>query len=221
MCISKPWDWSKSEKAYWLTPSEESYYLAARWQGQGRRALLDLGCGLGRHAVFFAKQGFAVSATDLSAEGIAHLQRWAAQEGLQIPTQQADMLRLPYTDAAFDCVLSYHVLSHTDTAGIRQTLAELRRVLKPGGECFLTLCSKETWSFAEAGFPRLDANTVIKRDSGPEDGVPHFFVSLADIPSLLQGFTLLQVRHIDDCWFDGKAQNSKHYYILAVKDKQA
>ena len=56
------------------------YYLAARWKGLGYRTLLDFGCGLGRHAVYFAKQGFKVSAFDLSDKAVASTERWAAEE---------------------------------------------------------------------------------------------------------------------------------------------
>lgn len=88
-------------------------------------------------------------------------------------------------------------------------------MLKKGGEVFLTLCSKETWSFREAGYHRLDGNTVVKTGGGPEDGVPHVFVELDEIPELFAGFTLLRIRHTDDCWFDGRRQSSKHYFLLA------
>ena len=73
MAVSKAWDWGKERSPIWLEPCEESYYLAARWIGMGCETLLDLGCGLGRHAIHFARQGFRVSAFDLSEEGTAHL----------------------------------------------------------------------------------------------------------------------------------------------------
>lgn len=214
MPVSKAWDWGKERAAVWLAPCEESFYLADRWAGLGYETLLDLGCGLGRHAVHFARQGFRVSAFDLSEEGTDHLREWASREHLDIDVKTADMLRIPYPDGAFDCVFAFHVISHTDTAGLRTIVSEIRRVLKKGGELFLTLCSKDTWSFREAGYPRLDANTVVKTGGGPEDGVPHAFVDLDDIRELFADVDLLRVRHIDDCWFDGRRQNSKHYFLL-------
>ena len=38
---------------------------------------------------------------------------------------------------------------------------------------------------------------------------------LDEIPELFAGFTLLRIRHTDDCWFDGRRQSSKHYFLLA------
>lgn len=217
MSVSKAWDWKKEDCPVWLTPSEESHYLADRWREKGLTELLDLGCGLGRHSIFFARRGFRVSAFDLSEEGARHLTDWAEREGLDVDVRVADMLEMPYPDGAFDCAFAYHAISHTDSKGIRTILSEIRRVLRPGGEAFLTLCSKESRSFRDAGYPKLDENTVVKNGGGPEDGVPHFYAEMKDVPELLNGFRLIRARHTDDCWFDGGPQNSVHYFILGEK----
>lgn len=180
---------------------------------------MDLGCGLGRHSILFAKQGYQVTAVDISEEGIEYLKKWQRQENVDILCKVADMKRLPFSDDAFDCVFAYYSLSHTDSEGIRQIIAELNRVCKPEGKIFITLCSKETWSFSQASLRRIDENTVIKTD-GPEVDVPHFYVNLADIEELLCHFSINKIRHIDDCYFNGKKQNSKHYFIEAVLHMQ-
>lgn len=213
MSVSKAWDWSKETNSLWMEPSEESYYLAERWKNKYQK-LLDFGSGLGRHSIFFAKCGFKVSAFDLSREGVEHLRNWAEREKLNIKTEIADMQNLPYPEKSFDCIFAYHVISHTDTNGMNRIISEIKRILKDGGEFYLTLCSKETWSFKEAGFPKLDANTVIKKEDGPENDIPHFFVSLNDIIRLFKEFEIIRIRHTDDCYSDGKKRNSKHYFIL-------
>ena len=215
MSVSKAWDWSKETDSLWRRPSEESYAVMQRWKDEGVKRVLDLGCGLGRHAVYFAKQGFDVSACDLSREAVASLQTWAEAEGLPVRAAQADMTALPYADGAFDAVFAYHVISHTDTAGIRKIIGEIARVLRPGGELYATLCSKETWSFRDAGYPRLDANTIVKTDDGPEKDVPHFYATLDELFDLFHAFEIEQIRHVDDCYFAGRKQNSKHYYLSA------
>ena len=217
MTQSKAWDWDKTENPIWRIPSEESHFLAQRWRGLGYKAILDLGCGLGRHAIFFAKHGFQVSAMDLSPEGVKSTSQWARKEGLPVDVREGDMLSLPYDEASFDCLFAYHVISHTDTKGAKKIISEIRRVVKPGGEIYVTLCSKETWSFKEAGFPVIDENTVRKTD-GPEDGVPHFYVNLDGLLELFGGFEIISVRHVDDCYFDGQKRNSRHYFLLARRD---
>jgi ubiquinone/menaquinone biosynthesis C-methylase UbiE len=83
---------------------------------------------------------------DLSIKGTEHLRKWADRENAAVDIRTGDMLALPYGDSSFDCVFAYHVISHTDTAGIRVIIGELGRVLKPNGEFYLTICSKESWS---------------------------------------------------------------------------
>lgn len=215
MTESKAWNWKEETGSIWLKPSEDSYYIAERWKEKGYKDVLDFGCGLGRHSVFFAKHGFNVSAFDLSEEGVNHLEQWAENECFNIDTTVADMLCLPYEDSSFDCIFAYHVISHTDTVGMIKIKSEISRILKPGGEIYFTLCSKDTWSFKNAGYPKIDENTVVKTAEGPEKGIPHFYVDLKDILSLFDDYEIDRIRHTDDCYFSGNEQNSKHYFILA------
>ncbi len=217
MSLSKPWDWKQEKDPIWLNPSEDSYSISARWKAKGFIDLLDFGCGLGRHSVFFSQQGFRVSAFDLSSNGIEYLRAWAQREELKINMQIADMVSLPYQNNSFDCLFAYHVISHTNTAGMGKIMNEIKRIVKPGGEIYMTLCSKETWSFVEAGYPKIDENTVLKTADGPEKDIPHYYVDLDDIVKLFSdsNMELLRIRHIDDCYFEGQRRNSKHYFILA------
>ena len=215
MAVSKAWEWNKETSSIWLQPSEESYYIAQRWKDKGFKRVLDFGCGLGRHSILFAKHGFHVSAFDLSEEATVHLKSWAEKEELPVDITNADMLKLPYEDNSFDAIFAYHVISHTDSVGIKRIINEISRVLRISGEVFLTLCSKESWSFRNAGYPKLDENTVIKTEEGPEKGVPHFYVDLDDILDLFSNYDIERIRYIDDCYFDGKKQNCKHYFLTA------
>lgn len=216
-----PFDWSMIEnRDHWLEPCEESYYYAQKWRREGRKSVLDLGCGLGRHAVLFAKCGFKVTATDISKEALDFLKKYRREQGVDIACRMADMENLPFADDAFDCIFAMHSAGHADTEGMKRVMNEIRRVLKPDGAVFMTLCSKATWTYAESGLPKVDENTIIKTD-GPEQGVPHFFVDHDDIKKLFADFELVKVRHIDDCYDGDKWKNQKHYFIEATIKKQA
>lgn len=209
------WDWNAVvDKGCWLEPSDEGYYYAVKWSREGKNVILDLGCGLGRHSILFDSYGFHVTAVDSSVEAIDFLREHCSKEGLDIECDVADMHDLPYADDTFDCIFAYLSVSHTDSKGILKVMSEIRRVLKTGGSIFFTLCSKDTWSYRDSGYERIDDNTVVK-PSGPEKGIPHFYVDRQDIEDLMEGFTLIRVRHIDDCFIHGRWQNSKHYFIEA------
>ncbi len=213
--MSKAWDWTKNTYPIWLNPSEESYYIANAWKEKGVKNILDFGCGLGRHSVFFSQQGFQVSAFDLSKEATEHLREWAIKEGITVDIINADMLQLPYCDNLFDGLFAYHVISHTDSVGIRKIVSEMTRVLKLGGQVYLSLCSKESWSFKHSGYPKLDANTVIKTEDGPEKDVPHYYVDIDDILELFCNFDIERIRHTDDCYVSGQKIDSKHFFVSA------
>jgi SAM-dependent methyltransferase len=213
----KAWDWNKNESDIWTIPSEDSWHLLHRWKAGGCSTFLDLGCGLGRHSLQFAREGFTVSSFDLSPVAVETVRESAAKEHLSVDAQTGDMTELPYPDASFDCLLAYHVISHTDTAGIRKVIGEIGRVLKPGAEFFLTLCSKNARSYKDAGFPKIDENTVRKIEDGPENGIPHFFADDAAISDLFRELLPVSVKHVQDLVVDSKPYGSWHYFILGKK----
>lgn len=96
--------------------------LAAIGPIAGRR-VLDLGCGKGRFASRLKAAGAEVIGVDLSAAMLA--------DAAGIDRARASSRRLPFADASFDAVVAVEVLEHVGAIGA--TLAEARRVLRPGG----------------------------------------------------------------------------------------
>lgn len=221
MIKSKAWDWkildSNAEKI-WLEPSIESYYLLNRWKMQGKQVFLDLGCGLGRHTILFAKYGFNTKAFDLSEDAINKTKKYAEQENLNIDLKIGDMLNLPYADESIDCILCRNVISHTDTEGMKKIVLELKRVLKHDGECYLTLGSKETWGFKQTDWPLVDENTKIRMDEGPEKGIPHFYADYNLIMELFKDFSIETIYQLEDFYNNNdKVYSSYHYHVLIRK----
>ncbi len=218
MIASKGWNWNlefEDKASLWKNPALESYGLMNRWGSQGRRAFLDSGCGLGRHAMLFGRNGFEVSCFDISAAAIDSTRRWAEEEGLSFDYAVGDMLSLPYPNASFDCILCWNVISHSDTEGVQRSIGELHRVLKDGGECYLTLGSKSTWGWQQ-DWPQVDANTKLRMEEGPEYGVPHFYADKPLIDGLFADFRILSVTHVED-W--GSNNRGIHYHVHIQKIK--
>ncbi len=221
MVKSKEWDWRKlnsKEEEFWLEPSLESYYLVNRWQRLDKKDFLDLGCGLGRHTILFAQNGFNTHGFDLSKEAVNDTEKYAKKYDLDIECKIGDMLSLPYEDASFDAILCYNVISHTDTVGVKKVIEELKRILKADGEVYLTLCSKETWGFKQTDWPMVDPNTRIRMDDGPEKGIPHFYADYELIKELFKDFKIVKLFHLQDFYEkDGQVKTSYHYHLLIKK----
>jgi SAM-dependent methyltransferase len=95
--------------------------------------VLDCPCGYGRHSIPLAGAGFHVVGADRSPVLLEEARRRAG-EGEWPRWVEADHRELPFADASFDCVLNlFTSLGYRGEAGDRQTLAEFRRVLRPGG----------------------------------------------------------------------------------------
>ena len=93
--------------------------------GGGHR-ILDAGCGTGNNLAHFAGRGRAVG-VDLSEDAL----RFCRTRG--VLAARASVLALPFADAAFDLVTSFDVLYHRWVPDDRAAVAELARVLAPGG----------------------------------------------------------------------------------------
>jgi 2-polyprenyl-3-methyl-5-hydroxy-6-metoxy-1,4-benzoquinol methylase len=111
---ARSWDWDRIDHGRWSEPSPDVYFLLDRWKKIGHRNVLDLGCGIGRHALLFAQHGFAVTAADLSSAGLRILAGEAEKRGLAIETAIADVRKLPFENGSFDAVLAFQSIYHVD-----------------------------------------------------------------------------------------------------------
>jgi SAM-dependent methyltransferase len=106
-----------------------------------RVSLLDAGSGTGRHGLFAAAEGYRTTVVDFSAVAVAAAVAAAAGRGLSLSGAVASVDRLPFAGDSFDAVLSYGVLYYLPYPGLRAAVAELHRVLKPGGRAFVVIKS--------------------------------------------------------------------------------
>ena len=109
----------------------------------GARAL-DLCCGEGFYSRTLRELGFDVQGVDLSAKMIA----LARAKQSAIPYHCADAAHVPFEEGSFDVVLS--AMGLMDAPNLAEILAEVRRVLAPGGQ-FVFSITHPCFSFEKAG----------------------------------------------------------------------
>jgi SAM-dependent methyltransferase len=120
--------------------------------------VLDMGCGGGRHAFALYRRGAHVVALDLDAAELKDVAGMFAAIAPEVPegaTAQAvrgSAYELPFADASFDKIIAAEVLEHLPEDA--RAMAELARVLKPGGSIAVTVPrwgpEKVCWALSDA-----------------------------------------------------------------------
>lgn len=131
--------------------------------------ILELGCGIGRDAIFFARHGNKVVATDGSDVVIDHNLTKKVSSSLRF--ELLDMRdTLPYKDNQFDVVYSNLSLHYYSNEKTREIIQNIGRVLKNGG-LFIFAC-KSYDSLHNSG-EELESNVV----ASPTGAILHFFTT--------------------------------------------
>lgn len=102
----------KTEEYYWGTePNKVCYQILQLMPPTKHLKLLDIGCGEGKDAVFFARNGYDVTAFDVSDAGIEKTKRLADKIGVHVNVFKADILDYRL-DTHFDIIFSSGVLHY-------------------------------------------------------------------------------------------------------------
>ena len=111
--------------------SDEQRFAASRMPPLRGALCLEIGAGLGTHALWLARQGARVAVLDFSAARLGAVMREAGRMGLgeRVVAIQAAAEALPFAADRFDLVYTKSVLIHTR---LPEALGEARQVLKPG-----------------------------------------------------------------------------------------
>jgi len=99
--------------------------------------LLEVGCGIGVDSIQLAKRGFQVTAVDLTENALAVARQFAARREATVDFRLGNAEGLDFPDESFDAIYSFGVLHHTPD--IKRSVAEVHRVLRPGGTAYVML----------------------------------------------------------------------------------
>jgi ubiquinone/menaquinone biosynthesis C-methylase UbiE len=154
----------------------------------GTHAVIDVGCSVGSIEMLFhlehpeCARATCIEGVDISTEAIGRAR------ALNLPNctfRDYDGTTLPFADASFDLAIAIEVIEHVaDKPGL---IAEIWRVLRPGGRVFLTTPNPQCWALCVEERLERTLRWCARRPASEKDA----FIGLSDLSRLLSdaGFT--------------------------------
>ncbi|MEW6558107.1 MAG: class I SAM-dependent methyltransferase [Elusimicrobiota bacterium] len=181
------------------------------------KKILDLGCGSGRHVIYFTKRGFDVYGIDISKEGLNITKSWLKKEKLKANLKIGSVYeKLPYQNNFFDAIISVQVIHHARIKTIRKAIREIERILKPNGLIFITvrkrMSKRELLKLSQEKLiwklKQIEPRTFLPL-TGKEKGLLHYYFNKGLLRKEFKNFKIY------DVWID----STGHYCLLGeLKD---
>jgi 2-polyprenyl-3-methyl-5-hydroxy-6-metoxy-1,4-benzoquinol methylase len=99
-----------------------------------RLTALDLGCAAGNSTIWYSEAFQRIVAVDIDSSALRHAQQNNSADNIAYVMMNGE--QLAFRDETFDVVICAHVYEHVPDS--RVLLAEIERLLKPGGACFFS-----------------------------------------------------------------------------------
>jgi 2-polyprenyl-3-methyl-5-hydroxy-6-metoxy-1,4-benzoquinol methylase len=186
------WQAPEQQASRWHTPEPFLLALVPLFKARGYRRVLDLGCGIGRHAQHLAAEGFSCVGIDASEAGLAYARQRAAEAGLSIDYRGGPFYSVPFGAASFEVVIAWNVIYHGDGELAQQAIDEIRRLLAPGGIYVGSMLSKRNVRYGQGREVRPD--TFVVDEATGDERHPHFYCDGARLIELHRGFEVLELR---------------------------
>ncbi|OPX64967.1 MULTISPECIES: class I SAM-dependent methyltransferase [unclassified Methanoregula] len=103
-------------------------------------SVLEIGCGTGTLTLASKERvgpAGTVAGIDLAPEMVARAQKKAARNSMDVSFQEGSIAAIPFPDRRFDVVMCSFMIFHMPDDVQRKGIAEIARVLKPGGHLFI------------------------------------------------------------------------------------
>ena len=199
---SQHWEknFSNKPEMFGLEPSISAKKALIIFKEKKINNITELGAGLGRDSIFFAKNNIKTQALDYSPSGIKVINQKIKKEDLSnyISTKLFDVReKLPFEDNSVDACYSHMLYCMAlTTADLKKLNNEIQRILKPGGINIYTVRHTNDGDFQNGNH--------IGEDLYENDGfIVHYF-SEEKVNSLLNGFKNINLEKFEEGTFPRK-----------------
>ncbi len=173
----KRWDREYSQKGtLWHGPAHLDFELPEKAR------VLELGCGNGKTLSGILKTNCKVTAIDSSQKAVELCKKMAERLGrADAEILIADACCLPFKGPSFEIVLAFHILEHLLEEDRAKAVAEIKRVLAPGGRVFIRVFSVGDMRFGKG--KEIEPNTFVRGNK-----LAYHYFTGQELESLFSGF---------------------------------
>jgi SAM-dependent methyltransferase len=177
--------------------------------------VLDLGCGIGRHAILFAESGFNVTAVDDSQKALDILREKASEIQVPVTCSKGSYTEDNFIENSFDLVVAYNVLYHGYREDFGQSVQLVYRYLRPGGLFFFTCPTRQDDKY---GNGEKEKENTYRSLNSVHPGDIHYFADEDDMLYFLRDFSGNDLERKEHYWDNrGVRQFSSSWHVLARK----
>jgi len=180
-------------------------------KSRGKR-LLYIGFGEGQNLVYLAKEGFACYGTEVSKRRLEATKKKLKKESLHADLRLVSGSVLPFDNEFFDIVIAWQSLYYNNRETLTESLDEIFRILKPGGQFLSSMVNPKQKSLCD----KKIAPSVYhpSKKSGQSDCVVFCFKNERQIQSMYKKFKKIQIGFYSSYLFKN---HNFHYVIYCEK----
>ena len=203
-------DWeNESPNFKTRTPQQETIdfirFLKQKGIKQGKA--LDIGCGGGRHAILFAKQGYQSYGVDFSEKAIELAKKDAKDKKVKLNLKVRDILKTDYKKDSFDIIHDTGCLHHLKKEDWNLYLKNILKLLKKGGYYKLFAFSINT-KFLTGKKIEKNKNWIVKNNH-----YTHFFTKKEIKDLFSKHFSIIKILE------EKRKQGLRSFYIAYMRKK--
>ena len=213
------WDsyWGEEkELEHWQKPADSIIEFVKACSSKKHPRVLDLGCGIGRHSLLFAKEGFEVTALDSSEQALGELKNKVEKLNLNIEIVKGNYLEPIFKSNSFDIILSYNVIYHGHREDFEKAINLCKKYLETDGILFFTCPTRDDGKYSNG---KKVAPHTYETMNSVHPGDIHYFANESDIRQLVEDFSIISLNKNEHYWNNDGTKQFSSYWELIVKNE--